>query len=105
MDKKSLRRARAKILQERSKVVGPLEKKARELENTIERLEAEAAAVLEEFHKASVAGEGAAIAEYSRQNDRIKAEIDARFDELESATREFEDAAKEFGDIEPIRDG
>jgi ATP-binding cassette subfamily F protein 3 len=98
MDKKSLRRARAKILQERSKVAGPLEKKVKELESTIERLEAEAASVLEEFHKASVAGEGAAIAEYSRQNERIKAEIDARFNELDSATREYEDVAKEFDD-------
>lgn len=98
VDKKSLRRARAKVLQERSKIVAPLEKKVKKLENVIERLESEADAVLKELHNASVAGEGAAIAEYSRQNERLKAEIEARFADLDSATKAYEEAAKEFDD-------
>jgi hypothetical protein len=45
---------------------------------------------------ASVAGDGDAIAEHSRQHDRLQAGIEAAFEELETANTDYEDAAGEF---------
>jgi ATP-binding cassette subfamily F protein 3 len=96
VDKKALRQARAKIVQDRSRVVGPLEKKIKEIEDTIERLERDASAALEQLETASVAGEGGAIAEQSRLHEQLKAEIDDAFDELERAVKARDDAARQF---------
>ncbi len=96
LDKKALRQARAKIVQERSRIVGPLEKKVGELEASIEKLEAESAASLKALEAASVAGDGNAIAEHSRNHDRLEAAIEAAFEALEPASAEFEAAAGEF---------
>jgi ATP-binding cassette subfamily F protein 3 len=96
VDKKALRQARAKIVQERSRVVGPLEKTVRKIEETIGRLERDASAALERLEAASVAGDGAAIAEQSRLHEQLKAEIDGAFDELERAVKVRDDAARNF---------
>jgi ATP-binding cassette subfamily F protein 3 len=98
LDKKALRQARAKIVQERSRVVGPLERKVARLEDEIERLEAEAAAALDAMERASVAGDGDALAEQSRRHQQIKSAIDDAFEKLESATAAFEEAAGRFDD-------
>jgi len=98
LDKKALRQARAKIVQERSRAVGPLEKSVREFENIIERLEAEAAQALAALERASVAGDGAAIAEQSRRHERLKQDIDDAFEKLDEATKVYEEAAREFDD-------
>ena len=96
MDKKALRQARARIVQERSRVAGPLERKVKALETKIERLEVETADVITALETASLAGDGKAIAENSRRNERIKTEIDTAFEELDTATKAYEDAAREF---------
>jgi len=98
VDKKALRQARAKIVQERSRVVGPLEKKVKELEAKIESLEQESAGVIAALESASLAGDGDAIAENSRRNKRLAAEIDEAFEELDGATKEYEKAAEIFND-------
>jgi ATP-binding cassette subfamily F protein 3 len=98
LDKKALRKARAKIVQERSRAVGPLEKKVKELEEKIERMEREAAAALAALEDASVAGDGEAIAAESRRHERLKDGIDAAFEELDRAAKACEDAAREFDD-------
>ena len=98
LDKKSLRQARAAILQEKSKVVGPLDKKVKKLESAIEALEKDAAETMEKLHQSSIAGDGPAIAEYSRKNEALKDQIDALFEALETATTAYEKAAKEFDD-------
>jgi ATP-binding cassette subfamily F protein 3 len=96
VDKKAIRQARAKVVQERSRVVGPLEKKVRDLEGRIERLEGKARAALEALEAASVEGDADAIAENSRLHERLSAEIDAAFDDLEEATKAFEAATREY---------
>jgi ATP-binding cassette subfamily F protein 3 len=96
VDKKALRQARAKIIQERSRVVGPLEKKVKELEARIESLERESARVISALEAASLAVDGEAIAENSRRNKQLEAEIDDAFEELDRATKEFERAAQVF---------
>jgi ATP-binding cassette subfamily F protein 3 len=105
VDKKALRQARAKIVQERSRAVGPLEQKVQALETEIERLEGEAADALSALEQASVAGDGDAIAEQSRRHERLQSQIDAAFEELEAATETYEQAARRFdarlGELSP----
>ncbi|MCK5408305.1 MAG: hypothetical protein KAJ37_12640, partial [Candidatus Krumholzibacteria bacterium] len=91
-----LRQARAKIVQERSRVGGPLEEKVKKVEATIERLENESDEVSAALEAASVAGDGGAIAKHSRRSEQLRQEIDAAFDKLETATKAFEDATREF---------
>jgi ATP-binding cassette subfamily F protein 3 len=98
LDKKALRQARAKIVQERSRVVSPLEKKVATLEEQIEHLEGEAAAALAAMERASVTGDGEAIADQSRRHEQLKAEIDDAFGELEAATTAYEEVARQFDD-------
>ncbi len=94
--KKSLRQARAQIVQERSRAVGPIEKTVKELEQRIETLEAEAADVLAKLESASVAGDGEAIGTHSRRHEELTKDIDAAFENLEKATKAYEKAAHEF---------
>jgi ATP-binding cassette subfamily F protein 3 len=96
VDKKALRQARAKIIQERSRIVAPLEKKIKQLEAKIETLEGELAEVIAALETASLAGDGEAIAENSRRNKQLEADIDEAFEELEGATKEYERAAETF---------
>jgi ATP-binding cassette subfamily F protein 3 len=96
VDKKALRQARAKIVQDRSRAVGPLEKRVNGLEETIERLEGEVTAALEAMEAASMAGNGEEIAEQSRRHESLKLEVDGAYERLDAATEAFEDAAREF---------
>lgn len=96
VDKKALRQARAKIIQERSRVVGPLEQKIKELETKIENLEKEKNEVIAALEKASLGGDGEAIAENSRRNKQLESEIDGAFEELDRATKEYERASEIF---------
>ena len=103
VDKKSLRQARAQIVQERSRVVGPLEKTVKDLEKRIESLEAISADVLIKLESASVAGDGEAIGNHSRRHEELTRDINAAFEQLDGATKAYEEAAGEFdeqlGDI------
>ncbi len=96
VDKKALRQERAKIIQERSRIVGPLERTVKQLEEKIHRLESEEREVLAGMEAAALASDGAAIAMHSRRHDELKAAIDAAFDDLERATKSYENAAREY---------
>jgi ATP-binding cassette subfamily F protein 3 len=96
MDKKALRQERAKIVQERSRVVGPFERAVEQLEKKIERLESEEAAALAGMETASLAGDGEAIARHSRRHEELKSEIETAFDELDTAAKSYEDAARAY---------
>jgi ATP-binding cassette subfamily F protein 3 len=98
VDKKALRQARAKIVQERSQAVAPLEKRVRELEAVIEGLDEEAAEVMSALEQAALAGDGEAMARNSRRHESIKQEIDHAFEALEAATKEYEEAARAYDD-------
>jgi ATP-binding cassette subfamily F protein 3 len=96
MDKKALRQARARIIQERSVAVGPLEKRVRKLEEKIEALELESAEALSALEAASVAGDGDSIASNSRRHDLLRRDIESAFDALDEATKEMDRASSRF---------
>jgi len=96
VDKKAMRKARAKLLQERSREIGPIEKHVGEIEARIMQLEADAEAALAAMTEASVAGEGDALAGHTRRHAELKAEIEKCYSELESTSDSLEKAAAEW---------
>lgn len=96
LDKKALRQARAKILQRRSRIVGPLKKRVDELEAHIMKMESEEKSTIASLEQASLKGDGTAIAELSQASRRLREAIDRSFDELDNATRELERATATF---------
>ncbi|UCH83703.1 MAG: ABC-F family ATP-binding cassette domain-containing protein [Candidatus Latescibacterota bacterium] len=96
LDKKALRQERAKVIQERSRVVGPLEHAAAELEKWIEDLERQQAEALSAMEAASLSGDGEAIAEHSRRHEQLQKEIEAAFDQLDAATKAYDEAARDY---------
>lgn len=95
-NKKAIRKARAEINEEKSRVLKPIEKKIKLLENTISCLE-------EELHKdkhilieASIKSDGASIAELSMKTHQTQSKIDKLYEELLQVTEDYETAAKKF---------
>jgi len=95
-DKKALRQERAKILQERSRALAPLEARVRKIETHIMAREEEAKEVADALTAASVAGDGSAIGDLSRRSAELARAIDAAYDELAAATAECEREARRF---------
>jgi ATP-binding cassette subfamily F protein 3 len=96
IDRRAMRHARAKFLQERSRAVSPLEKRVRVIEKRIATLEAEAEAATDALNRASVSGDGAAIAEHSRKLSELTPRIDALYEDLDGATGEYERVSRRF---------
>jgi ATP-binding cassette subfamily F protein 3 len=71
MDKKALRKARAKIQQQRSKAVAPLKNRVNDLEARIGKLEPEAESALRALHEAAAEGDASAIAGLSKTSDPL----------------------------------
>jgi ATP-binding cassette subfamily F protein 3 len=94
LDRKAMRHARAKLIQERSRTISPLEQRVKEIEEHIVALEAEAEAATQALYRASESGDGAAIADHSRKLTELTPRIDALYDDLEAATREYERVSK-----------
>jgi ATP-binding cassette, subfamily F, member 3 len=95
-DRQDVKKARARLLQERSKVMRPLEAEIQRLESAIVELEAEQGAVNEALIAASTSGDGAAIAPLARRNAQIPGERDALYAALDAVTREAEDRSAGF---------
>jgi ATP-binding cassette, subfamily F, member 3 len=93
---KEMRQARAKLIQEKSKILRPLETRVRELERMIEHLEADLGLNTQALIDASMQGDAKAIAELPKQNRDLKAQVDFLYLELEKAQRAFELKAKHF---------
>lgn len=96
VNKKDLRRARAKIITERSKVLGALKKRTEELESVIisweDQVEQDTHALLE----ASQKGDGESINRLSKSVYESKKKIESMFNELEMLTSEYEKKVIEF---------
>ncbi|MCK5509532.1 MAG: ATP-binding cassette domain-containing protein, partial [Desulfobacterales bacterium] len=96
LTKKELRRQRSEIINKRSKLIRPVEKKIVRAEGDIElnekKLDTLNAAMLE----ASKAGDGKKIAEISRSIHHCQSIIDQCFDELEDFYKEKEKLELEF---------
>jgi ATP-binding cassette subfamily F protein 3 len=95
-DKKMARQARARMVQDRSRAIGPLEDRVARAESSIMALERDKDNTFTALATASASGDAAAIAELSRRSREIEERIEAAFAELESATNALERATKSF---------
>ena len=84
--KKEMRKQRSDIISERSRVLGPLEKKIAAAEAAIEACETELARASAAMQSASESGEALRIVELSKVISRCDADIDRLFDELSHDT-------------------
>ncbi len=94
--KKELRRARALIIQKKSKALRPLEARMKELEKTIEHLETEISQNNQLLIKASIQSNAKAIAELPKINRELKTQIDFLYIKLEKAHRDYDVKARDF---------
>lgn len=95
-NRKDLRKEKIRYLQERSRLLKPLETRMRELEQMINRLEMEMGRNEQLLIQASIAGNAAEIAELPKKNRDLKNQIDFLYSELETATQACERTADEF---------
>ncbi len=91
-----LRKRRAEIIAERSRVLKPLETRIAGLEAALERLDAEIKAMNQGLVDASTARDGAKVVELSKAMHKAQSDMNARFEELEAATRADEEARGRF---------
>ena len=94
--KKEMRKLRSDIISERSRVLGPLEKKIAAAETAIEACETELARASAAMQSASENGEALRIVELSKVISRCDADIDRLFDELSHDTAQADDFKKLF---------
>jgi ATP-binding cassette subfamily F protein 3 len=94
--RKKMRRKRSEIVNSRSKTVKPLEKRIRDVENTITAREAELDQLNRSMQQASEDQDGTRIAELSRSIHACQAAIDELFKELEKVTNELDLKSAEF---------
>lgn len=97
--KKDMRRMRAEIINNRSKTLGPLQKRIEEIENSIMVLEKELNESTKVLLKSSEKGDWQASAELSREISEAKARIDELFTELQFLSNELESKSKEFAEM------
>ncbi len=95
---KETRKLRAEIVSQKSRILRPLQKKVKELEDTIVDLEPKLQAAHEQIEAASQSGDHEAIGRLSKEAADLQKEIEILFAELESATIDHDEAAKEFDD-------
>jgi len=95
-DKKSLRKARAEIIQQRSQRLSPLQKRVQKLESEIEICETERNQINQLLIEASTNNDGPAIATLVKKDRELKARVEGLYDELTSATDEYEQMARKF---------
>jgi ATP-binding cassette subfamily F protein 3 len=88
--KKEMRRKRSEIITRRSKTVRPLEKRITRLENDIESHEVELEDLNKYMLQASQDQDGTRISELSQFIHACQSKIDNLFDELETASDEFD---------------
>ena len=89
-DRKLKKQLRAKIVGERAKTLKPLERRIRELENSIVRTEAELGDLYEAINAVSEEGDNVKIARLSREIHAREEKIGTFFERLEFAHQEYE---------------
>ena len=94
--RKEMRRLRAEILAERSKVLTPLQELIGELEGTIVSREEEINQVETSLLEATKQGEPKSIARLGQRSADLREEIQSLFDELEKHTNQYDLIEPEF---------
>ncbi|HWR59898.1 MAG TPA: ABC-F family ATP-binding cassette domain-containing protein [Thermodesulfovibrionales bacterium] len=95
-NRKEFKRLKAELINSRSKVLGPLQSRISEVEETIARLEQEMNRDTHALVKASTKGDGNSIRQLSMSVHEAREKIDKLFDELETLTYELAARASEF---------
>jgi ATP-binding cassette subfamily F protein 3 len=90
LTKKEMRRRRSKFINERAKVLKPLEQNILKVENTIVKHEKQLDELTAEMQAASQNGDGDKIASLSQSIHKCQSMIDTLFDELEQTTAVFD---------------
>lgn len=98
LDQKTLRRMKAELVQEKSRVLKPLETRIAELEQAIEASEAELSELTEQLVQASTSGDGERIAKLAKTQQDLETTLEDMYGELEDVTTEFEQRSAEYED-------
>jgi ATP-binding cassette subfamily F protein 3 len=96
VNKKQLRRVRAALVNEKSKILGALQNRISEIEREIVSLEAKTGLDNNALMEASVKGDGAAIRILSQAVHNSQSKIESLFSELERLQIELDSRTKEF---------
>lgn len=96
VNRKELRKLRADLVAEKTRVLGPMQKRIAALEGEIVRLEKDAEAASHELVAASDTGEPGAISIHSKTYHEAMDRMDGLFDELDNLTRELETKIAEY---------
>jgi ATP-binding cassette subfamily F protein 3 len=95
-NKKDMRRMRAELINSRSRILGALQKRIAEVEETIMQLEGQIEKDTQALLDASVKGSGESINTLSKSIHESKARIDTLFDELAALTEDLNTKSGEF---------
>lgn len=96
IDKKTLKRLRAEIIQKKSKEVSPLKKRIDKIEETIMNLEEEDAELGEKIQEASEAGDSKSMTEISMKIGEIQKKIETLFEELEEKSETLQSIEEKY---------
>ncbi|MCJ7499418.1 ATP-binding cassette domain-containing protein [bacterium] len=94
--KKESRKNKARFQQERTRVMGPLQQRVKEMEKKITGLESEVERINSELVDASNAGDGQNISELSRKLHSLTQEIEKGYAVLMTASEELEKVEREL---------
>jgi ATP-binding cassette subfamily F protein 3 len=98
ISRKDLRKMRAEIIENRSRVLNPIQKRIEEIERHIVRLEKKTDESNQALLDASVKGAGDAVVSLSKELADAQRTIEALFDELAILTENLENKRREFED-------
>jgi len=105
LSKKEMRRLRAEIVTNRSKILSPMQKRITDIEEMISGFEKRIEMDNQSLVAASTKGDGRAIRDLTKAIHETKEHIDSLFGELEEITAEHDAKAKEFdGQMNELQD-
>jgi ATP-binding cassette subfamily F protein 3 len=97
-NRKDLKRIKAELIDNRSRVLGPLQSRISEVEESIIHMEKRIEQDTQALIGASVKGDWESIKKLSKSIHGSRVEIDILFDELETLTTELEAKSQDFGE-------
>jgi ATP-binding cassette subfamily F protein 3 len=99
LTRKDIRRQRAEIITNRSRVLNPLQLRIAEVEESIVLLEKEVGSNNEALLDASMKGDGERVKRFSKDVHRAGERMECLFVELEALTVEYEQKSREFDEM------
>ena len=96
VSRKDLRKMRAEIISNKSKVLNPMQKRIAEIENMIEELEQKVEGNNDALINASSKGDSGSVLQLSKEMHAAQQKIESLFHELATLTEDFERRSREF---------